>query len=84
MIHLDAKYPEKAARQKARRRRRPTRKDRRIEKRTPKRAHHKSFPERAPQQELKKAVAKPSHLLTALKIRKAMNTNLQTNWHASL
>jgi len=33
-------------------------------------------PERAPQQELKKAVAKPSHLLTALKIRKAVHTNL--------
>jgi len=37
-----------------------------------------------PQQELKKAVTKLSHLLTALKIRKAVHANLETNWDASL
>jgi len=51
-------------------------KNRRIERRTPKRAHHKLSPKRAPQRELKKAVAKPRHLLTALKIRKAVHANL--------
>jgi hypothetical protein len=51
-------------------------KNRRIERRTPKRAHHKVSPERAPLRELEKAVAKPRHLLTALKIRKAVHTNL--------
>jgi hypothetical protein len=75
MIHLDAKYPEKAAQESARRRRSPTRKNRRLERRTPKRAHHKSSPERAPLQELKKAVTQLSHLPTALKIRKAVHAN---------
>jgi len=48
------------------------------------RAHHKWSPQRAPQQELRKAVTKLSHLLTALKIRKAVHANLETNWDASL
>jgi hypothetical protein len=84
MIHLDAKQPENVAQERARRRRRPARKKQKNRKKNSRTSPQAGapaspsqvVPERAPQQELKKAVAKPSHLLTALKIRKAVHTNL--------